>query len=575
MRKITLFLTMIIFLITSMVVILGGCSSGKVTVADVVATSTPTATVTPTLTPTPVPTPTATPVPAILLTPLKAYDPPNKAFTIKIPEGWDAFEDGGGIRFQDASDPYVSLTAFYFPLPRDTEGKAFLQEEANRALSRARLNNPNTLQVLRNDISDDGHLRLEAIGQFFEDQPLQHLLAETWVENNVLLGLNLMTPEDKWDAISPIWPKLRQSYEIVQPDPGAVTGLAYVHPGGLFTMTVPLFWGIISEDYDGVLLGDMQGLAQFGVSVEEMDHYPTPKELDGALLSLLGDTPQAEGYLELKKIMDKPNLRMIQFEVPSGEDGIYRTEISVRSDRNLLIATTFSAPPHDWDYFAPDYKLLLESIETRGNAAPDAETQKKNPLAGIEVGVPMYYLDRSGRLQVSAPIRNFRSHSITNVTATINLYDEEGHFLAAESWRMLQKVVGSGRTTYLYRELPPETTDLSKVARVKIQLIAAKDTKAKPYPSWSYEGGAADLSGKGDVVVTASLSNKGSKSQKYIFVAVLLYDEEGNLVFVKTERQRLRAITPPGVEADVKVIIRGPFEGLVSFDVVGEEPLLD
>ncbi|RUA16862.1 MAG: hypothetical protein DSY55_03285, partial [Clostridia bacterium] len=104
---------------------------------------------------------------------------------------------------------------------------------------------------------------------------------------------------------------------------------------------------------------------------------------------------------------------------------------------------------------------------------------------------------------------------------------------------------------------------------------AAKDTKARPYPSWSYESGAADMSDKGDVVVTTSLSNKGSKSQKYIFVAVLLYDEQGNLVFVKTERQRLRAITPPSVEADVKVIIRGPFEGLTSFDVIGEAPLLD
>lgn len=573
MRKNIFFLTLIVLLTAVMAIVLDGCSSDKATVTAAAVTSTPT--VPPTSTPTPVPTPTATPVPAILSAPLQDYQPPNKAFTIKVPKDWEAFEDGGGIRFQDAKDPYISLTAFYFPLPRDTEGKAFLQEEANRALSRAQLNNPNALQLLRNEIADDGHLRLEAIGLFFEDQPPQHLLAETWVENDVLLGLSLMTPESKWDAISPIWPKLRQSYEIIQPDPSAVTGLAYVHPGGLFTMTVPLFWGIASEDYDGVLLGDMQGLAQFGVSVEEMDHYPTPKELDDALTSLLGNTPEAEGYLELQKVMDKPNFRMIQFEVPSGEDGIYRTEIRVRSDRNLLIATTFSAPPHDWDYFAPDYTLLLESIETRGNAAPDAEMQKKNPLAGIEVGVPMYYLDRSGRLQVSAPIRNFRSRSITNVTATINLYDKEGHFLAAESWRMLQKVVGSGRTTYLYRELPPETTDFEKVARVKIQLIAAKDTKAKPYPSWSYQNGTADISDKGDVVVNASLSNEGSKSQKYIFVAVLLYDNQGNLVFVKTERQRLRAITPQGVEADVKVIIRGPFEGLASFDVIGEAPLLD
>ena len=338
------------------------------------ATTTPSPTATPSPTPLPTATPTATPVPEILKAPLKDYQSPQGLFSVQVPETWQPFDDGGGVRFQDESNPYISLTAFYFPLPRGADPETFLQEEAKRAISRAELNDPGSLQVIENELDDDGRLKIEAAGKFFEDQPLQHIKVETWVENGVLLGLSLMAPEDKWPEIAPIWPQLQQSYHVLQPDPAAVTGLAYVHPGGLFTLTAPLYWGIESEDYDGVILGDMQGLAQFGVSVEELDHYPAPKELDAALAGLLGEAPQVEGYLEIKKITDQPNLRLIQFEVPSGEDGIYRTELRVFSDRNLLITTSFSAPPHDWEFFAPDYQLLLDSIETRGDAPPDEQT---------------------------------------------------------------------------------------------------------------------------------------------------------------------------------------------------------
>lgn len=540
-----------------------------------VATATPPPTATPSPTPLPTATPTATPVPEILKTPLQDYQAPHGLFSIQAPETWQPFDDGGGVRFQDETNPYISLTAFYFPLPRGADPQTFLQDEAKRAISRAELNDPGSLQVIENELGDDGRLRIEAVGKFFEDQPLQHIQVETWVENGVLLGLSLTAPEDKWSDIAPIWPLLQQSYHVLQPDPDAVTGLAYVHPGGLFTITVPLYWGIESEDYDGVILGDMQGLAQFGVSVEELDHYPTPKELDAALASLLGETPQAAGYLEIKRITDQPNLRLVQFEVPSGEDGIYRTELRVFSDRNLLITTSFSSPPHDWDFFAPDYKLLLESIETRGDAPPDEQTQEADPLAGIEVGVPMFYLDRNGRLQVSAPIRNFRTRNVTRLTASIKLYDKDGNFMAAESWRMLQQALGRGKTTYLYLALPATTADLENVAEVKIQLIDAKDAKKEPYPSWTYQNGEADINDKGDVVIRTTLRNAGKKVQKYIFVAALLYDENGNLTFVKTERRRLRYATPPGQEVDVKIVIPGPFEGLASFDVIGERPLLD
>jgi len=533
----------------------------------------PTALPAPTLPPTPTPAPT--PVPKILNAPLATYQAANGSFNIQIPENWQAYDDGGGIRFQDVENPYISLTAFYYPLPRGANPQTFLQEEAQRAISRAQLNDPGSLQVLVNKLGEDGRLKMEVSGKFFEDQPQQHLLAETWVTNNVLLGLNLMAPEDEWSEIVPIWPQLRQSYHVQQPNPEAITGLAYVHPGGLFTLTVPLYWGIDSEDYDGVILGDMQGLAQFGISIEELDHYPTPKELDKTLTNLLGDTPHVEGYLEVEKITNQPNLRMIQFEAPSAEDGIYRTELRVFSDRNLLITTSFSAPPHDWDFFAPDYQVLLHSIETRGDASPDEKTQDKDPLAGIEVGVPMFYLDRNGRLQVSAPIRNFRTRNVTRLSASVKLYDKNGAFMAAESWRMLQKVLGQGKTTYLYLALPTTTANLKKVAAVKIQMIDARDAKATPYPSWNYQTGKADVTSNGDVVIHATLRNAGNKSQKYIFVATLLYDEDGNLTFVKTERQRLRYATPPGQEVDVKLVIPGPFKGLASFDVIGERPLLD
>ena len=569
MRKIPLLFPL--FLLLALTTLLAGCGD----LAAFLSTPTPAPTSTPTPTPAPTSTPTPTPIPAILKTPLQEYKAAKDLFSIQIPEGWQAFDDGGGVRFQDAQDPYVSLTAFYFPLPRGIDPQAFLQQEGERALSRAKLNDPNSLQVIENELGDDGRLKIEAVGKFFEDQPLQHLLTETWVENGVLLGLSLMAPEEKWPHIAPIWPVVRESYQVLQPDPNAVVGMAYVHPGGLFTVTAPLYWGVSYEDYDGVLLEDMQGLAQFGVSVQELDHYPTPKEMDEALTGLLGDAPQAAGYLELEKIDDQPNLRSIRFEVPSDEDGIFRTELRVFSDRNLLITTSFSAPPHDWDFFAPDYKLLLESIETRGDAPPDEKTQDEDPLAGIEVGVPMFYLDRNGRLQVSAPIRNFRTRNITRLTASIKLYDANGKFLAAESWRMLQQVLEKGGTTYLYLALPPQTTDLKKVAAIKIQLIDAKDTRREPYPAWRYQTGQATVNDKGDVAIRAVMSNAGDKVQKYVFVIALLYDEHGNLIFARTERMRLRYATPPGQEADVKIVIPGPFEKLTTFDVIGERPLLD
>jgi len=557
------------------ILLLVGCNSEAVDTASVTPSPTSTITPTPTATLTPTRTPTPTPAPATLNIPLQKYQAPDELFTLNIPKDWSAFEIGGGVRFLDENNQLVSLTAFYYPLPAGVDPQNFLAEEAERVLASARLNDPNSLQVITNEMGADGHWHLEAVGQFFPDWPLLHLRTETWVENNVLLGLSLLAPDFAWYDVEPLWQKALSSYQVLQTDPNTTTGRRYVHPGGLFTITVPVNWGISFEDYDGVILQDMQGLAQFGVSVEEMDHYPTPKELKSALQNMLGDTPQAEGYIELEKDTTNPHLQFVKFEAPAGEDGIYRTELRVSSDRNLLITTSFSVPPHDWEIYQPDYELLLNSIKTRGNAPPDEKTQKKNPLAGIEVGVPMFYLDRQGNLQVSAPIRNFRSHNITNLSASIKLFDKNGKFLAAESWRMLQEVLGQGRTTYLYLALPPETTDLKQVADVKIQLMNSKDTNKQPYPSWSYQSGSARITDKGDVIIDAMLQNQGKKTQKYIFLAALLYDEQGNLVFAKTERQRLPYATPSGQSVDVEITIPGPFPALSNFDILGERPLLD
>ena len=559
------------FILAAMALLAAGCGGSL----PFVNTPTPEPTATFTPEPTSTPTPTPTPIPTILTVPLQSYTAPKDLFSIEVPETWQPFEDGGGIRFQDPGDPYISLTAFYFPLPRDADPRAFLEGEAERALERVKLNDPDGLQIIQNEIDENGHLRLEAVGKFYQDQPPQHMRIDAWVENGVLLGLNLMTPEADWPEIEPIWPLLQQSYQVLQPDPAQVTGMAYIHPGGLFTITVPMYWGILDEDYDGVLLQDLSGLAHFGVSVEELDHYPTPEEMDEALKSMVGAAPDAPGYLELQKITNLPNLRLIQFEVATEDDGIYRTEIRVTSDRNLLITTLFSAPPQDWDYFGPDYELLLNSIKTRGNAPPDEKTQDEDPLAGIEVGVVRYYIARNGRLQVSAPIRNFRTRPVTHLTASIILYDKQGNFLAAESWRMLQAILGQGKTTYLYLSLPKDTTDFNKVAKVRIQLIDAQDAKRKPYPSWGYQRGSAQVNGKGDIVIKATMRNTGNKVQKYIFLAALLYDEHGNLIFARTERKRLPYAVPPGQEVDLKMTIPGPLEGVVNFDVIGEKPLLD
>jgi len=559
------------FFLASIALLMPGCSGSL----PFVKTPTPSPTATFTPEPTSTPTPTPTPIPAILTVPLQSYTAPNALFRIEIPENWTPFEEGGGIRFQNPDDPYISLTTFYFPLPEDADADAFLQGEAERALSRAQLNDPNSLQIIQNEIDEGGRLRLEAVGKFFDDQPLQHMRIDAWVENNVLLGLNLMTPEADWPDIEPIWPLLQQSYQVLQPDPTQVTGMAYIHPGGLFTITVPMYWGILDEDYDGVLLQDMGGLAHFGVSVEELDHYPTPEEMDEALKSMVGAASDAPGYLELQRITNQPNLRLIQFEVPTNEDGIYRTEIRVYSDRNLLITTLFSAPPQDWEHFAPDYALLLDTIKTRGDAPPDEKTQDEDPLAGIEVGVVKFYIARNGRLQVSAPIRNFRTRPVTHLTASVILYDKDGNFLAAESWRMLQAILGQGKTTYLYLSLPKGTTDFKNVAWVKIQLIDGRDAAKKPYPAWGYQRGSAEVNGKGDIVIRAAMRNTGKKAQKYIFVAALLYDEHGNLLFARTERKRLPYATPPGQEVHIKIVIPGPLQGVANFDVIGEKPLLD
>ena len=558
-----------LFSILILAALLAGCGG-----AAFLRKASPTPTPSPTSIP-PTSTPTPTPIPTILTVPLKSYTAPKDLFRIEVPENWEPFEDGGGIRFQDPINPYISLTAFYFPLPRGADPRTFLQAEAERALERVKLNDPNSLQIIQNEIGEDGHLRMEVIGKFFDDQPLQHMRTDAWVENGVLLGLNLMTPEEYWAQTEPIWPLLQQSYQVLQPDPSQVTGMAYIHPGGLFTVTVPMFWGILEEDYDGVLLQDMSGLAQFGVSVEELDHYPTPEEMTEALNTMVGDAPNTPGYLELQKITNQPNLRLMQFEVVTADDGIYRTEVRVFSDRNLLITTAFSAPPQDWAFYAPDYELLLNTIKTRGNAPPDEKTQDEDPLAGIEVGVVRFYIARNGRLQVSAPIRNFRTRPVTRLTASVILYDEEGNFLAAESWRMLQAILGQGKTTYLYLSLPEASADFSKVAKVKVQLIDAKDAKRQPYPSWGYLQGSAEVNGKGDIVIQATMRNSGKKVQKYIFLAALLYDENGNLIFARTERKRLRYATPPGQEVDVKIVIPGPLEGIANFDVIGERPLLD
>ncbi|HID35063.1 MAG TPA: hypothetical protein EYP25_10970 [Anaerolineae bacterium] len=118
------------FFLASIALLMPGCSGSL----PFVKTPTPSPTATFTPEPTSTPTPTPTPIPAILTVPLQSYTAPNALFRIEIPENWTPFEEGGGIRFQNPDDPYISLTTFYFPLPEDADADAFLQREAERAL---------------------------------------------------------------------------------------------------------------------------------------------------------------------------------------------------------------------------------------------------------------------------------------------------------------------------------------------------------------------------------------------------------------------------------------------------------
>ena len=121
---------------------------------------------------------------------------------------------------------------------------------------------------------------------------------------------------------------------------------------------------IVDESSDQVMLMDEQGYAQFDISTIELDHSPTPKELDRAIKNQLGDASKQEGFEQLLSDDRGSNERMVQFEnLAENEDGtqsFYRNELRAFARGNALVATSFSTPPHDWEHYAPAYELILE-----------------------------------------------------------------------------------------------------------------------------------------------------------------------------------------------------------------------
>ncbi len=521
------------------------------------------------------PTQTPTPLPEVLTVDLASYLSPDSAFSIKVPASWKPTDIGGGIRFQETEFSPTSVTAHFLLLPVTADAGAYVSDIISQTYSIVQYNNADNFLELGDELMPNGHRQIEFLGQLDPANPMAHVLAELWVESNTLLGLSLTAPADNWAQVLPLWDLLIESYQ-----PKAVDivrnsfGLNYVHPTGLFTITVPVGWGIVEEypEEGEVLLSDISGYAQFSVSANEMTRRPTPSDLATALNDLMGDVTEQEGYEELRNEEPSVYERIHQFEILTADDGFYRTELRAMSDGNRLVTTSFNAPPHDWEVFAPAYELMLSSLQLALDAPPDEATQDADPVAGIKVGEPMSYLARGGRLWVSAPIINNRTRTLNDLTAAVELYDENDTLLAAESWRLGQKRVGAGATTYLTLDIGSDVAPIKKASYVLVNIVDAKDTAKDALRLWGYEGGSANINDAGDAVLKVTMRNATNSIQKRIYIVALLYDENGDLSFAKAAPRRLPHAVPPGETVNLKITIAGPHSGLTGFDIIGEVP---
>ena len=528
-----------------------------------------------TSTATTVPTATPTPLPPILRQSLTIYEAPHGAFSLQVPASWQVSDIPGGIRFRQSDDSPTSITVQFQPLPATVDADAYLSSVISTTDAAVQLNDANTFQLLDDETLLDGHRRLELIGQIDPEAPLAHLLAEFWVDSKILLGFSLTAPASDWPEVEPLWPLVQQSFvtgDLSTAATAAPLGLLYIHPSQTFTMTVPAGWGIVEEDDQGVLLGDLAGFAQYAVDAMAFDHTPTAKELDDAITGLLGTLPEQLGYEELDRQSPTSRERLLQFQVLSPEEGLYRTELRAVANGNLLLTTSFSAPPHDWELYEPSYDLMRGTLQIRPAPTPDEATQDADPLAGLIVGDVRFYRAGGGALWVSAPIYNYRTRNLADLTAAVQLFDNDGQLVGAESWRLPQRIVPAGGTTYLTQRITPDVAPLDGVVSAAIKLVDATDTD-KPAPiAWAYERGSAERDQDGNVVLKVSLGNPSDEVRRYIYVVGIVYDADGNLIFAKGETQTLPYATPSGQDVDLKIVIWGPLPDLASFDVVGEVP---
>lgn len=538
-----------------------------------------TTSITPEVTPTPAPPPTATPIPtatptplpAILAEPLRRYDAPNGAFSMQVPLSWQDEEIAGGVLFYN-DEHSIRLTAHFQPIPLTTDPQVAISSIITTTLSEAQSLTPLEFQMLRDETDNAGHRLVEFEGQLEPEQGVAHVKADLWAESSAVVGLSLAADASYWPEVAPIWPVLLDAYTLN--DISQIRenlGLVYVHPTGMFSVTIPYGWGIVSEDDDTVLFGDISGYAQYMVTTTAYDHRPTHQELVEALDDALGDLPQQEEYLELANEDVSRFEHMMSFETLS-EDGFYRTELRAFSAGNILYTTSFNAPPHDWELYMPAYELMRTSLHPQTPPPPSEAEQDANPVAGIFADDVMFYRAGGGALWVSAPIRNNRTRNLSNVTAAIKLYDTAGEMIGAESWQMKQRILAAGRITYLTQRITPDVLDLDHVASVLIEIIDAEDTdKPAPQP-WGYDGGEARLDKKRNVVLNVSMRNASNDIRKRIYVVALIYDSRGEPIFAKAETKNLPYAVPPGESVDLKITVWGPLNEVASFDVVGEVP---
>ncbi len=560
--------------------LVAACLLALLAMAACTATPTPPP-VTPTATP--LPTITPTPLPAILRLPFARYDAPNGAFSLQAPQNWIKTPTAGGIRFQEGPDSVAQFTAYFQTPPTGVVPEAYLTGIISATLAAPQVANPDAFQILHDEVTLDGHRRIEWVGQIEKEGAAQHLLAEWWLEANHLVGLSLSGPEEQWADLSPLWTILQQSFTLQTPATPQVAGLTnasldevYSLPGGVLTFTLPVGWDMVEESEDAALFQDASGLAQFAITVAGSDHAPTPKDLQEALRAAVGDLAEQETYQEIANEQKSLHERVLQFDVLSPQEGLYRTELRAFTSGNNLITTSFSAPPHDWDLNAPAYTFFLNSLQL-GQPPLDEAIQDADPLAGIEVGPALFYHSQGDMIWVSAAIHNGRTRNLGDLTASIQLYDADGNLLGAESWRLAQQVVRAGGNTYLTVHIPAAVAAIDKVNDALVQIVDAEDTDAEAPVAWEYVTGATDTTDDGSVIIKATLRNPTDKVRRTIYVTGLLYDADGKLVFARADTQRLRYAVPGGAEVDVEIKFWGPFPEQpfpepTSFDVVGEVP---